>query len=358
MAALVSEVARVENLYLRPTLTGLLQNAGLTVRDLDNGRGDCVVASKEIKKGTELLKCPLNEAVLMASTPQFLAQLLLEQKFIVGGVKNEFFENLNRSTSVPGSFALASMTTSNKNDFDGTLLKVIAERRAREAEALSSKMALDLNTCQNALHTVHSRCLFIKELSSFVLPPFVEYLNHDPNASAAWHVVEGEIVVRSCNDIKKGDEVTISYGEHSNEVFAIQYFFIPPANPFDILYLPMRRELTVMRVAKFEGTSVEETNTRFVPYGFVEYGEKAMEIARVIHPDDPEHFIHFKLQTLRKGLEDNMINLMKRKRRDNGLDPVNTLWLDYFSAKVSLINRCIKKHQTTASALKGLVQKS
>ena len=132
-----------------------------------------------------------------------------------------------------------------------------------------------MRKCKAALHSVHSRCLFLQELSLFVLPPFVEYLNHDKNPNAHWILVNGNtLVVKSRRDINPNEEVTITYGNHCNEVFAIQYFFVPKNNPNDVLYMQLRREMTCMRLAKYDGMSVDETKSNFIPFGFVEYGNE------------------------------------------------------------------------------------
>ena len=47
--------------------------------------------------------------------------------------------------------------------------------------------------------------------------------------------------------------------------------------------MQLRREMTCMRLAKYDGTSVEETKSNFIPFGFVEYGNgAAMEVAKVV----------------------------------------------------------------------------
>ena len=97
------------------------------------------------------------------------------------------------------------------------------------------------------------------------------------------------LVVKSRRDINPNEEVTITYGNHCNEVFAIQYFFVPKNNPNDVLYMQLRREMTCMRLAKYDGMSVDETKSNFIPFGFVEYGNgDAMKIAKVVHPEDPD----------------------------------------------------------------------
>ena len=54
----------------------------------------------------------------------------------------------------------------------------------------------------------------------------------------------------------------------------------------------------------------------FIPFGFVEYGNgDAMEVAKVVHPDDPIKFLHWKLTKMRQEFEKNMIVLMKKKRK-------------------------------------------
>jgi hypothetical protein len=350
MAAVVDDVenevlekmpGKRPNFYCVNELSNVIQTAGLTVRSLP-GSGEGIVATRLIGEGGVLIEVPLDHTVLMAKTPRALASVLLSDS---NKVTNDFFERLGLTGDGPGCFSMPASQGVGPSIFDGSLLMLLARRRAREADLLSKDTGKDVRMCQNALYTVFSRCLFLKgEYKCFVLPPFVEYLNHDPECNAKWSVENSSLVVRSCRDIQPGEQVTISYGEHSNEVFAIQYFFIPDSNPKDVLYLPMRRELTVMRVAKYEGTSITETNSNFIPYGFVEYGEKALEVAKVVHPEDPDHFIHWKLRQLREKLEKSMITLMKSKRKNKGLSDANIVWLKYLQRKVAMVNEYIKKY--------------
>ena len=342
-------------IYEKKYLNGIIKNIGLLLTELPGGdRGDGIVAQEFIKDGTTLIETTIDDTVLTAKTPQTLAENLLN--FIT----YDYYTNLLKlnDNDMPGCFTISSFPEevvkdpkTENNKFKESLLMLLAERRVREAEQLAEKSSQPLRNCKAALHTVHSRCLFLQELSLFVLPPFVEYLNHDTDPNAHWILENGnKLVVKSRRDIRPGEEVTITYGNHSNEVFAIQYFFIPKHNPNDVLYLQLRREMTCMRLAKYDGTSVDETKSNFIPFGFVEYGNgDAMEVAKVVHPDDPIKFLHWKLTKMRQEFEKNMIVLMKKKRKmkKQGVlfGNTNRLWLEYLKVKVDLVSMHIKEMQ-------------
>ena len=326
-------------------LNGIIQNIGLRLTELPGGnRGDGIMAEQFIKEGTTLIETRLDHTVLTATTPQSLAEKLLECETY------DYFEKLLEldDSDLPGCFGIDN---DNDNRFEESLLMLLAERRGREADALVEKTGHPLRKCKAALHSVHSRCLFLQELSLFVLPPFVEYLNHDKDPNAHWLLVNGKtLVVKSRRDINPNEEVTITYGNHCNEVFAIQYFFVPKNNPNDVLYMQLRREMTCMRLAKYDGMSVDETKSNFIPFGFVEYGNgDAMKIAKVVHPEDPTKFLHWKLTKMRQELEKNMITLMKKKRimkkTSRKFNSRNQLWLEYLQLKVQLINTHIQAIQ-------------
>jgi hypothetical protein len=349
--------------YQTGYLNGIIKNIGLLLTELPGGdRGDGIVAQKFIKEGTTLIETTLDDTVLTGKSPQTLAEQLLN------AVTYDYYIKLLelRDVDMPGCFNMEEEKAEREDykggdiKFNGSLLMLLAERRAREAQTLSNKTAKPLRNCKAALHSVHSRCLFLQELSLFVLPPFVEYLNHDKNPNAHWILENGKkLVVKSRRPIQPGEEVTITYGNHSNEVFAIQYFFIPKNNPNDVLYMQLRREMTCMRLAKYDGTSVEETKSNFIPFGFVEYGNgAAMEVAKVVHPDDPKKFLYWKLTKMRQDFERNMILLMKKKRnmKKKGLvlDTTDQLWLEYLRIKVDLVNTHIKAIQGSKSGTEKL----
>ena len=75
-----------------------------------------------------------------------------------------------------------------------------------------------------------------------------------------------------------------------------------------------------------------------------ELSDPPVHLREVVHPEDPDHFIHWKLRQLREKLEKSMITLMKSKRKNKGLSDANIVWLKYLQRKVAMVNEYIKKY--------------
>ena len=72
--------------------------------------------------------------------------------------------------------------------------------------------------------------------------------------------------------------------------------------------------MTCMRLAKYDGMSVDETKSNFIPFGFVEYGNgDAMKIAKAA-PGRPDEIPSLEIDQNAQQLEKNMITLMEKKR--------------------------------------------
>lgn len=78
-----------------------------------------------------------------------------------------------------------------------------------------------------------------------VLLPYLDMINHSDNANAELHLIDPEkddawFAIRATRPIKKGKEITISYGASGVETSAgilMNYGFVPDENKFDSLLL-------------------------------------------------------------------------------------------------------------------------
>jgi len=139
------------------------------------------------------------------------------------------------------------------------LLKQIALVDKDFKEVSEVYPGLDRSRFDWAWFTVNTRAVFLNKDPRFTLPPsspedslalapYLDLLNHHPDA-----VVEAgvnldlvappgfQIVTRKA--IKKGDQVFIHYGAHSNTSLLVEYGFIIPANPDDGIPLTLEQLL-------------------------------------------------------------------------------------------------------------------
>lgn len=79
------------------------------------------------------------------------------------------------------------------------------------------------------------------------LNPFADYFNHADVATASASFSPQGYAIATENDIKKGDEMYISYGNHSNDFLLAEYGFVMEVNkwdevPLDEFILPLFSE--------------------------------------------------------------------------------------------------------------------
>ena len=117
----------------------------------------------------------------------------------------------------------------------------------------------DLDEFRTAVQLAGSRCLRVacsalgRELR--LLVPVVDMANHDGNTPSAIYTCaasEGDaadagelgcVQLRAARPLRRGDAVTISYGEHTNAHFAQFYGFVPQDNPHDAVTVSLLRLL-------------------------------------------------------------------------------------------------------------------
>lgn len=78
---------------------------------------------------------------------------------------------------------------------------------------------------------------FPKRDDCMALNPFSDCFNHNPCPSASVKVTESAFTITSTRDIDLGEEVTISYGNHSNDFLLAEYGFVVDENPWDEVLL-------------------------------------------------------------------------------------------------------------------------
>ena len=245
----------------------------------DGERG--VLATRNISKGEIIFQVPLKLAVIdeeegLTEHSMVPWSARLASKIIALKAKGE---------SCPWSAYIESLPECVKNptspDFPYSDIQAVAYANAREDidfstwvasssySVLSEQGGLPTGTTYEEfclyLSIVHSRTFSVasKERRDGVLRllmPLVDMLNHsgdvDTNMSDAmvtdlniiatdacrWDVVPkigGELIfcVSAVRDIIQGEEITLSYGERSNDDFFIHYGFVPPRNPHDTVCL-------------------------------------------------------------------------------------------------------------------------
>jgi hypothetical protein len=94
---------------------------------------------------------------------------------------------------------------------------------------------------RGAMEMVWSRCLRVSTAEHGVrrvLVPLLDFANHDATPSAMYAFASDAtcgpaIRLHAVRPMESGDEVTITYGEHSSTHFALYYGFVPCPNPLD-----------------------------------------------------------------------------------------------------------------------------
>ncbi|CAF2147222.1 unnamed protein product [Rotaria magnacalcarata] len=90
-------------------------------------------------------------------------------------------------------------------------------------------------------HLVWSRVLDLPESEPLSLVPFIDFANHSLNANARWFLDDEtrNLILRSEQILKSGEEITINYGLKSNEELLYLYGFTLSDNPNDRVTLPV-----------------------------------------------------------------------------------------------------------------------
>jgi len=229
------------------------------------GRG--LQATEDIGAGDVLVSIPLPALVTRAS-------LLQTQPYSLGSnLSTQALFSLWLLLSPPGPY-LASLPTSYTclyfaSPTHQALLPTHLRECLHKQIALVDKdfkevsevyPGLDRSRFDWAWFTVNTRAVFLDKDPRFTLPPsspedslalapYLDLLNHHPDA-----VVEAgvnldpaappgfQIVTRKA--IKKGDQVFIHYGAHSNISLLVEYGFIIPDNPDDGICLTLEQLLS------------------------------------------------------------------------------------------------------------------
>jgi len=239
------------------------------------GRG--LQASEDIGAGDVLVSIPLPALVTRAS-------LLQTKPYSLGpNLSTQALFSLWLLLSPPAPY-LSSLPTSYTcmyfaspshqallpNHLRECLLKQIALVDKDFKEVSEVYPGLDRSRFDWAWFTVNTRAVFLDKDPRFTLPPsppedslalapYLDLLNHHPDA-----VVEAgvnldpvappgfQIVTRKA--IKKGDQVFIHYGAHSNTSLLVEYGFVIPANPDDGIPLTLEQLLAASSLSVSSST--------------------------------------------------------------------------------------------------------
>ena len=119
---------------------------------------------------------------------------------------------------------------------------------------------------RGAMELVWSRCLRLSAGAHGVrrlLVPLLDLANHDAFPSAMYAYANSTtcgpaIRLHAARAMRPGDEVTITYGEHSATHFALYYGFVPEPNPTDALQLTLNDVLSVVPAEQLPAGGVAE----------------------------------------------------------------------------------------------------
>ncbi|RKF53562.1 SET domain-containing protein 4 [Erysiphe neolycopersici] len=81
------------------------------------------------------------------------------------------------------------------------------------------------------------RCSILHRDDCMALNPFSDYFNHSPSPSAAVKITNRAFEISTIRDVKANEELTISYGNHSNDFLLAEYGFFLDDNPWDEVLL-------------------------------------------------------------------------------------------------------------------------
>ncbi|EOD19650.1 hypothetical protein EMIHUDRAFT_242820 [Emiliania huxleyi CCMP1516] len=124
---------------------------------------------------------------------------------------------------------------------------------------------------RRALQLVWSRCLRLRagpHGTRRLLVPMVDLANHDGVAPAALFAFSAAgrrgacVRLYAARPLEKGDEVTITYGDHPNAHFAKYYGFVPRHNPHDTVSVALPQLLELSGAAPPSGACWVETSQR------------------------------------------------------------------------------------------------
>lgn len=240
-----------------------------------------IIATKDISRGSQLLKVPLKLAIVDNGFEDVGTQELLPWNIRLACKLLCMIAEGDSSPWKPYLDTLPDRVYSPTSGFSWKSIQDISYWEAREQIDFSSWMisahwnnlpkgsvpeATTLDEFERALSLVHSRTFSLPSKQSIggvirFLVPLVDMFNHAGDVDVYFsggHRTPGEeivacdacrwdcisniggdqiMVVSAVRDILAGEEVTLSYGERSNDDFFLYYGFVPPRNPHDIVAL-------------------------------------------------------------------------------------------------------------------------
>ena len=134
------------------------------------------------------------------------------------------------------------------------------------APVVSGEDFVSARAFRQAMELVWSRCLRLSAGAHGVrrlLVPLLDLANHDAFPSAMYAYANSTtcgpaIRLHAARAMRPGDEVTITYGEHSATHFALYYGFVPEPNPTDALQLTLNDVLSVVPAEQLPAGGVAE----------------------------------------------------------------------------------------------------
>lgn len=310
----ISKNAEVQQGKLENLLGWLVANGAKGVKDNpkislflsgDGERG--VIATRNASKGEILFQVPIKLAIIdeeeeEQSTIPWSARLaskILALKAAGADCPWSAYveslpEYMNNPTSpeFPYSDIQAVAYDTAREDIDFSIWVASSSYKSLSEQGLLPEGTLFEDFCL-FLNIVHSRTFSIasKERRDGVIRlcmPLVDMLNHSgdvdihmsdcrqPNLNAIatdacrWDCVPkigGELIlcVSAVRDIVQGEEITLSYGERSNDDFFIHYGFVPPRNPHDTVFLfKSLNDALIWSVERLGDMTTEELSSDFL----------------------------------------------------------------------------------------------
>ena len=84
--------------------------------------------------------------------------------------------------------------------------------------------------------------VYIDDLCTSVMVPLADMINHNDPHHASWDFDDSRqlFCFTAVNEIKRGQEMTISYGDKWNVLFLMNYGFIPQPNPHNAYLMTVK----------------------------------------------------------------------------------------------------------------------
>lgn len=225
------------------------------------GAGRGVRAKRDLRAGEEVIFLPRNSLLILPSqvpVKNKLSEIEALVYFLASesrrGIRSAWAWYLEQQPTdfgtMPMSLDLTSEYCAESLHLPHDIVVMVDTQRLacqRSYENVSALLPSDFTWTEfrRWFCTVNTRCVSMrmaKGKGTMALAPFLEMFNHDPKVSCRAYFDEGRdgYVLEVGYDVRAGEQVFISYGEHSNSTLWVEYGFIcpGPTNPYSSVTIP------------------------------------------------------------------------------------------------------------------------